>query len=174
MSASLNGASRAVIFACVLNSKSCNVLSRPVSFGNQARDGSYVVDFFSLRVHRDVQMYSCCRCAATLYSSLIAVDGGLEESWGLKSSRFGRFGRRSKLDAAFRWRRGARIGSGSHGRWRSRYAARCGSAGSGGEAGTKSSAKVLDIYLIRELLPPLVLGTVAFTVLGVSIGKRRS
>lgn len=154
MSASSNGVSCA---------KSCDVGSRWVSLAGGC---SLAINFSQLRAHREVQSYSCCRWDANSFSSFTEDL----ESWGLKLSRCGRFSRRSKLETMLQWRYGA---TNSHSRWRSGVTTRCGSAESAGE-GRRTSAAVLDVYLIRELLPPLVLGTVAFTVAGVSIGKRRS
>lgn len=85
---------------------------------------------------------------------------------------------RSKWDTIVQWRCDASMSSNSNGkrgrcwpfvengRWVGRVATRCGNTGSGGEG-----SRILDGYLVRELLPPLILGTVAFTVLGVSIGE---
>lgn len=104
--------------------------------------------------------------------SAASLNGGISLACILDSKRCN-VEARWKVDAALGWRSGARNASSFRGRRHSRAAARCGSAGSVGESGMRSAAAVLDVYLFRELLPPLVLGTAAFTVLGVSIGTRR-
>ena len=154
VSASLNGA------ACILNAGSFTVKSRCVRFGNRTGD------FFAVR-GRGEERY----VANSIPRYVVGEDLGAR---GLGSCRIGRFSGCRKLDATLRWRCGAGIGFRFYGRWFSGFEARCGSAGFGGDGSVRSSSAVLDVYLIRELLPPLVLGTLAFTVLGVSIGKRRS
>ncbi|KAG0608114.1 hypothetical protein M758_8G079200 [Ceratodon purpureus] len=150
VSASLNGA------ACILNAGSFTVKSRCVRFRNRTGD------FFAVR-GRGEERY----VANSIPRYVVGEDLGAR---GLGSCRIGRFSGCRKLDATLRWRCGAGIGFRFYGRWFSGFEARCGSAGFGGDGSVRSSSAVLDVYLIRELLPPLVLGTLAFTVLGVSIG----